>query len=60
MTPEEIALAIQAFIELEPEAQKGIMAALKGVVGLVHLLHKPKPVIAAPVLVPPPATPSGE
>jgi len=35
MTPEEIALALQAFVELEPEVQKGIVA-------LVHLFHKPK------------------
>lgn len=35
MTPEEIALAIQAFLDLEPEIQKGI-------VGLVHLFHKQK------------------
>lgn len=35
MTPEEIALAVQAFMQLEPEVQKGIVA-------LVHLFHKKK------------------
>jgi hypothetical protein len=39
MTPEEIALAVQAFLELEPELQKGIVA-------LVHLIHKPNPAAA--------------
>lgn len=43
MTPAEVALAIQAFLELEPDIQKGI-------VGLIHLIHKPKPTIA-PVVV---------
>ena len=47
MTPQEIALAIQAFMELEPEVQKGIVA-------IVHLFHKPK-VAAAPVVASPAA-----
>ena len=41
MTPEEIALALQAFVELEPEVQKGIVA-------LVHLFHKPKAAAPSP------------
>lgn len=35
MTPAEIAAAIEAFLQLEPEIQKGIVA-------LIHLIHKPK------------------
>jgi hypothetical protein len=36
MSPEEIAIAIQAFLELEPEIQRGI-------VSLLHLIQKSKP-----------------
>lgn len=36
MTPEEISLAVQAFLELEPEIQKAVVA-------IVHLLRKRKP-----------------
>lgn len=50
MTPEEIALAVQAFMQLEPEVQKGIVA-------LVHLFHKSK--TSLPVLTPGP-TPTPE
>ena len=43
MNSQEIALAVQAFLELEPEIQKAIVA-------LVHLFHKSKPTPApAPV-----------
>jgi hypothetical protein len=57
MTPAEVALAIQAFLELEPEVQKGI-------VGLIHLIHNPKPTIPPVVIFQPapvatvPGTPS--
>lgn len=44
MSPAEIALAIQAFLELEPEIQNGIVA-------LVHLIHKPKPAVPAVTIV---------
>lgn len=49
MTPDEILAAIEAFVQLEPEIQKGI-------VSLVRLIHQrrrteatvPKPTLAAP------------
>lgn len=43
MTPAEIGGAIEVFLQLEPEIQKGIVA-------LIHLIHKPNPMIPVPVV----------
>lgn len=52
MTPAEIEAAVQAFLELEPEIQKGVAA-------LIHLIHhKSKP--ATPAQTPAPAAPAAQ
>jgi len=45
MNSEEILLALQAFTDLEPEIQKGIVA-------LIHLFHKQKAAPSPASLVP--------